>query len=146
MSNVKCQLSIVTFVVLLSLDFGLKRIGVAVGSTDSGVAFPREVILNDHRVFENIGDIIAKDHVEKILVGNPLKRDGAPGDIVAKLRQFVQQLKARWKLPIELVDERYTSKIADRKLAAAGISQKAGKQFQDSIAAQVVLQEYLEML
>lgn len=129
---------------ILALDFGLKRIGVAVGSTDTGMAFPRDPIANDEHTFDHIGATVPNDRIGKILVGNPLKRDGAPGDIDEALRQFRAELKIRFGIPVELVDERYTSKIASQMLARSGITAKAGKKLQDSIAAQVILEGYLQ--
>lgn len=129
---------------ILSLDFGLKRIGVAVGFTDTRMAFPRDPVVNDAQSFDRIGAIVTNDSIDTIIVGNPIKRDGTPGDIDEALRQFVAVLRTRFELPVEMFDERYTSKIASQKLRSAGISAKTGKKLQDSIAAQVMLQEWLQ--
>lgn len=129
---------------ILCIDFGLKRIGMAVGSTESGIAFPREVLLNDEKLFENLSKTITEDSIHEILVGMPLKRDMTPGDIDDKLQKFVAQLKSRFALPVELIDERYTSKIAEAKLHEIGMNAKDQKSVSDSTAAQVILQEWLD--
>lgn len=129
---------------ILALDFGLKRIGVAFGDTTTGMVFPREAIMNDDQCFQAIGAILKASNIKKILVGEPKRRDGAAGDIVEELRQFVDAIRSRFHIPIELVDERYTSKIATQKLQHAGFSVKAGRQLHDSVAAQVILQDWIE--
>ncbi len=128
---------------LLSLDFGLKRIGVAVGDTNSGIAFPREAIANDDKTLGSLKKLVETEKIEKILLGFPHKLDGSAGDIVDKLRQFSQRLEKVTNAPIEFIDERFTSKIASAKLHSAGIKTKQHKHLQDSVAAAVILEEYL---
>jgi len=129
---------------ILCIDFGLKRIGVAVGSTDSGLAFARDVLSNDRHLIEHLDALIKLEVVEKILVGLPLKRDRSAGDIDQELQKFALQLKKRFSLPIEMVDERYTSKIAAKKLHAIQMKAKKQKKTLDSVAAQLMLQDWLE--
>lgn len=128
---------------VLCLDFGLKRIGVAVGSTESGIAFPRDILRNDASIFKTLKFLIEQEKIKKIIVGMPLKRDGAAGDIEESLEAFVNSLK-EFQLPVDQVDERYTSKIAQRLLSDFGMKVKDQKQISDSIAAQVMLQEWFE--
>jgi putative Holliday junction resolvase len=128
---------------VLALDFGLKRIGVAVGSTLSGIAFPRDVLMNDSNVFVNLSRILSDERIETILVGSPLKRDGAAGDIDVQLQQFLASLR-EMRIPVEIVDERYTSKMAQEKLHRIGVKVKDQKDVSDSIAAQVLLQDWLD--
>ena len=130
---------------LLCLDFGLKRIGVAVGSTESGIAFARDILSNDGQLFEKLRDCLEAENIEKILVGMPYKRDGSEGDIQDSLQHFIDELKQRFGLPVELIDERYTSKIAAGKLHEVGMKASDQKGILDSVAAQVMLQEWLEV-
>lgn len=130
---------------ILCLDFGLKRIGVAIGSTEATIAFPRDTLINDNFVLENLKLIIETENIEKILVGMPYKRDMSVGDIDPELQCFVELLKERFNLPVEMVDERYTSKIAESKLHDVGMKAKDQKSILDSTAAQVMLQEWLDL-
>lgn len=129
---------------VLCLDFGLKRIGVAVGSTESGIAFPRDVLFNDEKLLPKLERLLQEKKIEKVIIGKPLKRDGTVGDIDESLQVFLESLKL-FQVPLELVDERYTSKIAQAKLHRVGMKVKDQKSISDSTAAQVMLQEWLEM-
>lgn len=129
---------------ILCLDFGLKRIGVAVGSTQMGIAFPRDVVNNDSVGLEELGTLMRAEIIDHVLVGRPLKRDNAVGDIEERLQGFVHWLKNEFGLPVEFIDERYTSKIAQAKLHEIGMKVKEQKQISDSTAAQVMLQEWLD--
>lgn len=129
---------------VLCIDFGLRRVGLAVGSPESGVAFTRDVLLNEDGLFVKLKSFIDAEGIEKILVGMPYKRDGSDGDIQAFLQDFVEELKRRFSLPVELIDERYTSKIAAEKLHMVGMKARDQKGILDSVAAQVMLQEWLE--
>ncbi len=128
---------------IIAIDFGLRRIGIAVGSSDSGIAFPRDLLLNDAHVFDHLKSTLVQEKIEHILVGMPKKHDQSDGDIVEELRRFSTRLSRESGLPVEFIDERFTSKIANEKLQSAGIKTKQQKNLQDSVAAAVMLQEYL---
>ena len=129
---------------ILALDFGLSRVGVAVGSTDSGIAFARKVLKNDQHLFDNLEDMVNEDFIDHIVVGMPYMRDGKHGDIYDKLMDFVEELKERFKLEVELHDERYSSKIAEHRQKQVAHSRSARRDFADDLAAQVILQDWLE--
>ena len=129
---------------ILCIDFGLKRIGLAVGSTESGIAFARDILENDAQLFGHLQELIDRERIQKILVGMPYKKDGSAGDIQDELQHFIEQLKQRFTFPVELIDERYTSKIAAGKLHEIGMKASDQKEILDSVAAQVMLQEWLE--
>lgn len=129
---------------VLAIDFGLKRIGVAVGSPDTGLAFTREVLLNDERLFKHLERLIQEDHIELVLIGMPYKRDTEPGDITQELERFAQELQKRFSLPMEYFDERYTTKMAQEKLNDLQLKKSQRQEPIDSLAAQILLQEWLE--
>jgi len=129
---------------LLALDFGLKRIGVALGDTDSGIAFPREVLLQSDSLIDEILQMVDQESVSVILIGNPLKRDGQPGDIDEALQAFAQQLQQQFSGEIIFVDERFTSKMATQRLHDIDLSEKQQRGMKDSLAAQIMLQEWLD--
>ena len=129
---------------VLAIDFGLKRIGIAVGSTESGIAFSREVLRNDENLFDRIAGITDLEDVKRIIVGMPFKRDGSVGDIDQELQEFILALEHKTSIPVELADERYTSKIAQSKLRELGVKEKAMKTKIDAMSAQVILQDWLD--
>lgn len=129
---------------ILALDFGLKRIGVALGDTDSGIAFPREVLTQSESVTDEILDLAEQESVSLLLLGNPLRRDGSPGGVDAELQAFAEKLRSRFTGEIVFVDERFTSKIATQRLHDIDMSEKHQRGLKDSLAAQIMLQEWLD--
>lgn len=129
---------------VLALDFGLKRIGVALGSTHSGIAFSRDLIPHDDQALRKVFDLIESESVKTLLIGNPLKRDGEAGDIDEDLQHFVSQLRKGTDADIHLVDERYTSKIASQKLHHIDVPERQQRELKDSLAAQIILQQWLD--
>ncbi|MDP2691548.1 MAG: Holliday junction resolvase RuvX [bacterium] len=129
---------------VLALDFGLKRIGTAVGSTESGIAFARAVLKNTDFLYEDVGKIILHDQIEQILLGMPYRQRGEVGTIHDELMDFYDELMDRFDLPIEMIDERYTSKMAIQKLHDMGMKAREQRGHVDSLAAQHFLQEWLD--
>lgn len=128
---------------VLAIDFGLKRIGLAVGSSEAGIAFPRDVLLNDDQCWVGLKELVDRESIQLALVGMPLKRDGAPGDIDDELQHFLGKLRDLVE-DVQVVDERYTSKMAQSKLREIGMKSKDQRDVLDSTAAQILLQEWLD--
>ena len=132
---------------ILSFDFGLRRIGVAVGQDVTGSASPLGVVANrdaavDH---DRIAALIEEWHPTVLVVGMPAHADGSPSDMQAHVRAFIAELE-RYDLPIETVDERYTSIEAERVLKearAAGTRGRISKDMIDSAAAVFIAERYL---
>ena len=129
---------------LLGIDFGLSRIGIAVGTTESGIAFPRQILQRQGHFMEIIATLVKDEAIDAIVVGMPLKRDGSRGDIFAELDDFVDELRELTGKEVILYDERYTSKLAEHRLSKGGMKLKDQKDIADSIAAQIILQEWLD--
>jgi putative Holliday junction resolvase len=126
----------VTIETILCFDFGVKRIGVAMGNTLIRQAAPLAVIsaqANDVR-FAEIAALIEKWGPTRFVVGLPSHPDGTPHDMTARCRKFANQLHGRFNLPVELVDERYSSAV---------IQAKRGEIIDDKAAA-IILQQYFE--
>ncbi len=131
---------------LLAFDFGVERIGVAVAETLLGQARALTMIAapdNDTR-FARIGKLIEEWQAQRLVVGLPLAVDGSEHEMSARCRRFAHQLEGRFGLPVELVDERYTSTEAETRLADRGLSWQAQKCEVDALAAQIILQDYLD--
>ena len=132
---------------ILCFDFGLRRIGVAVGQAITGSASPLGVVANrgsgvDHA---RIQALIDEWQPATLVVGLPMHANGSPSDIQPKVEAFIAEL-ARYGLPIDTVDERYTSVEAERVLKearAAGTRGRITKESIDSAAAVFIAERYL---
>lgn len=132
---------------VLAFDFGLRRIGVAVGQDVTGSASPLGVVANredgvDHPA---IAELIREWQPAALVVGNPLRTDGSPGDMEKPVARFVGELE-QYGLPVESVDERYTSREAENALVEARKSGSRGrisKEMIDAAAAVIIAERYL---
>jgi len=132
---------------ILAFDYGLRRIGVAVGQDVTGSASPIGVVSNretgvDH---EKIAALIKEWRPTNLVVGMPTHADGSPSDMQHHVEAFIVDLEAHG-LPVEAVDERYTSVEAERVLKdarAAGTRGRISKEMIDSAAAVFIAERYL---
>ena len=131
---------------VLGFDFGLKRIGVAVGDRMIGVAHPLETIHGEsnEQKFGAIAALIQEWQPGLLVVGLPFHLDGTEHDMTLRCRKFSRQLEGRFSLPVALVDERLTSETASQDLRAMGIGGRRQKVMLDQVAAQQILQSYLD--
>ncbi len=130
---------------IIGLDHGARRIGVAVGDTETGMAFARSALQrrNQQRDLVVIGDLCAAEGAEVVVVGLPLNMDGTEGDQAAAARSFGEQLRAAG-LRVEYEDERLSSWEARQRLGESGRRPRRGSGELDSTAARVILQQYLD--
>lgn len=119
---------------VLAFDFGLKRIGVAVGNTLLRQAQPLTVItsLTNDAKFADIAALIAEWQPARCVVGLPSHPDGAEHEMTVRCRRFANQLNGRFGVATALVDERYSSAV---------LSQRRGEVI-DAKAAAIILQQY----
>lgn len=129
---------------ILAIDFGIKRMGFAVGSLILKVATPMEHLerkdLNSDFLY--IKSLIDDHDIGKILIGLPLNMDGSKGAIVKEVENFYRFLKKRVPLQIELIDERLTSFEAEEILKENIKDFKKRKGKIDSMSAMVILNQY----
>ncbi|WP_180977300.1 Holliday junction resolvase RuvX [Janthinobacterium sp. ROICE36] len=121
---------------ILAFDFGLKRIGVAIGNSMICQAKPLSVITataNEPK-FAAIDSLIKEWGASRIVVGLPSHPDGTEHDMSARCRRFANQVHGRFNLPVELVDERYSSAV---------IAARRGEVIDDRAAA-IILQQYFD--
>ncbi len=131
---------------VLAFDFGLKRIGVAIGETLLGRANALTTIeaeTNEAR-FAAIARLIQEWQPALLVIGLPLSLDGAEHEMTARCRRFANQLHGRFGLPVALTDERLTSAAAENELREAGFNWRARKGRVDALAAQYILQDYFD--
>ncbi|HKT13636.1 MAG TPA: Holliday junction resolvase RuvX [Terriglobia bacterium] len=131
---------------ILSIDFGLRRMGLAVsdalGLTAQGLpTLQRRSIRKD---IESIRAVVHEYTVEKIVVGNPIGHTGKATSMSRHVEDFAKKLRGRVDCPVELWDERLTSVEANRMLKTAGLSISKRQQAVDRVSAVLLLQNYLD--
>jgi len=132
---------------ILAFDYGLRRIGVAVGQDVTGSASPLGVVANredgvDHQA---IAVLIKEWRPSGIVVGMPSHADGSPSDLQESVEAFIEELR-HYGLDVDTVDERYTSVEAEHALKEARAAGKRGrisKEMIDSAAAVIIAERYL---
>jgi len=122
--------------IVFGFDFGVKRIGVAMGNTLTGQAQPLTVVqaIDNATRFSIIGKLIEQWRPARLVVGEPRHPDGAAHEMTLRARRFANQLGGRFNLPVELVDERYSSAV---------IPSRRGE-IVDAKAAAIILQQYFD--
>ena len=133
---------------ILAFDFGLKRVGVAVGEPALGTAHPLPgIAASGDALFAALAELLAEWRPAQLLVGHPLAEDGSAHALTRRAERFARQLEGRFRLPVKLVDERYSSAEAEaRARSVLGARQAARASLArrlDSHAAQVILEQYL---
>jgi len=132
---------------ILAFDFGLRRIGIAVGQSVTGSASPLGTIANSESGVDRdaIAALIREWRPTLLVVGMPMHADGSPSDLQKPVEAFIEELRS-FGLPVESVDERYTSVEAERVLKEARASGSRGrisKEEIDSAAAVFIAERYL---
>ena len=131
---------------VLAVDYGRRRIGLAVGDPLTRVATPLGLVAaGSLRVaIDEILKRVGEFEVERIVVGYPLNMDGSRGAACAEVDRFVRSLRRRIHLPVSLVDEKLTSFAAEEMGKEIQNDFHKRKGFLDSLAAQLILQDYFE--
>jgi putative Holliday junction resolvase len=131
---------------IMAIDYGSRRIGLAVtdelGMTAQGL--PTLHRTNKRNDFDHLRRSIKQYGVGEIVVGLPLRMSGDTGIQSDKVEAFAEELRARFKLPVHLFDERLTSVEANRVLDQAEIGDRRRKEVVDQLAAVLILQAYME--
>ena len=133
---------------ILGLDYGSRRIGVAIcdelGMTAKGVV--TLVRKNREADIETIAELIRRHDVERIVIGYPLRLDGSEGIQCEKINRFIRRLEMRFTFPIIRWDETLSTKEAEELLRERGIRREKWRGVVDRIAASVILQGYLDAI
>lgn len=133
---------------IMALDYGSKTVGVALSDELFITAAPHCIIRRERenklrKTLSRIEDIIIEYNVGKILLGLPVNMDDSIGDRAEKTREFAELLRNRTDLPIIFWDERLTTVEAIDIMDEAGIKRENRKDYVDSIAASIILRDYL---
>jgi len=132
----------------LGVDYGTKRIGLALSDENGTLAFPNGIFSNDLNLFKEIGIILKKENIAEIVVGESVDFKGKPNILSKKIEIFISELEARFKIPIRRQKEFLTSieargKEGKEKNNARKTKKEIGKKVDDSAAA-LILQRYLD--
>jgi putative holliday junction resolvase len=137
----------------LGIDFGTKRVGIAISDENNTLAFPKEIILNDINLFNNLGEIIKKESITDIVVGESVDFSGKLNALSARIDVFILEIEEKFKIPIHKQKEFLTTVEARKSgqtKADFNPSQSHSKVKQiksgrmDASAAALILQRYLD--
>lgn len=129
---------------ILALDVGQKRIGVATCDRLEIAATPHSVVKAGRTAVDEVVKIINNEEVEAVVIGLPVSFDGKERESCERARFFKNELEKKISLPIEFVDEKFTSKIAETSLIEAGMRRENRKNVIDAVAASIILRGYLD--
>jgi putative pre-16S rRNA nuclease len=128
----------------IGIDYGAKRFGIALSDASGMIARPLEVADGKEKALQALARLIADEDVGRIVVGLPRNMDGSLGPKATEVLRFVEELKGRFPIPVETWDERLTSQEAERYLRESGLARSRWKGKVDRVAAQILLQSWLD--
>jgi len=130
---------------IVALDFGLKKVGVAISDATQSIALPLMTLEGGiDKVSQGLDS--RKNEIEVIVIGLPLLMNGQKGDMALLVEKFAHELGQKLDLPIVLLDERLSSKHAATSLRETGLNRKKREEREDQVAALHLLQCYLARL
>jgi putative Holliday junction resolvase len=133
---------------ILGLDYGTRRIGVAICDelwmTAQGVATIARK--NSDADLDTIAELVRRHGVERIIVGYPLRLDGSEGIQCEKIDRFIRRLEMRFSLPVLRRDEGFSTKEAEELLRERGVRWEKRRKVVDRVAASIILQGYLDAI
>ncbi len=130
---------------ILSLDYGIKRTGIAVTDEMQIIASGLTTVASNELILF-LKDYFTKEKVEKVIIGEPKQMNGMPSESAPIIEKFIKQfIKEFPEMPLDRVDERFTSKMAFQTMIDSGLKkkQRQNKALVDEIAATIMLQDYM---
>lgn len=133
---------------ILGLDYGTKRIGLAVSDPSAELALPvRSVEIDgEEQALQVVAEEVADRGADSVVIGLPLNMDGSKGPMAEKVEAFARRLSERTGVPVVPHDERLTTWSVEQTLIEADVSRRKRKGVRDKLAAQAILQSYLDGL
>lgn len=131
---------------ILGIDPGVRRIGVAVSDAGGAVAFPLAVLerTGDDSYIDELAELARMRNADELVVGLPTHLDGHEGPEAVEAIRIAGLLRKKLGLPVHMLDERYTTRIAQDALRASQVSSKKQRPVVDKVAAAVLLQSWLD--
>ncbi len=130
---------------ILGIDYGQKRIGIAISDPLRLIAYPLETV-ESKRIEDSIRRILEEYSIEYVIIGYPLRTDGKLGEREEEVKSFAEKIKEKFNINIKLWDERYTTMEAERIIRDMGKKPSRNKEKVDRVAASLILQSYLDYL
>ena len=131
---------------IVGIDFGEKRIGVAVSDSEKRIAFPLDVINRENNSFgiKKLKSLLSDRDFESFVVGVPFRENGQFIDAGHEVFSYIKSLKEHFQVPVFPWDERYSTMIAEQAMISANVKREGRRGVIDKLAAQVILQSYLD--
>ena len=131
---------------VLSIDYGKKRVGLAVTDPLKIIATRLTTVATDD-IWTYLADYFAREEVDLVLVGYPMQLNNEPSEAIRYINPFLKKFRQIYKdMPLQQMDERFTSKMAFQTMIDAGVKKKdrQNKETIDGVSATIILQSYLE--
>ena len=131
---------------ILSIDFGRKRVGLAVSDPHQIIA-NKLATITTHSIWDFLHTYFQNEKVDEVVVGYPLQMNNTASEAVIYINPFIKKFKEKYPdIPLEIIDERFTSKMAFQTMIDGGIHKEGrkNKAMVDAISATIILQSYLE--
>jgi putative holliday junction resolvase len=131
---------------ILGVDYGEKRIGLAVSIPFENMAVPLKVIevISKKKAIQDIAQTVMDESVDMIVVGLPVNMNGSSGEMVDRVMDFVAKVAEATGKKVETWDERLTTVMAEKSMLDGDLSRSKRKKIRDKISAQILLQDYIE--
>lgn len=131
---------------ILGIDPGSRRVGVAVSDAGGSIAFPLTVLerKDDDSYLDELAELARLREADEIVVGLPTRLDGTEGPEAIEAVRIAGILRNKLGLPVHMLDERFTTRIAQGSLRANNVSSRKQKPMVDKVAATLLLQSYLD--
>lgn len=129
---------------ILGVDFGHTRIGLAISDELRLLAHPLETVRASKEAVKRIAEIVRERKIDKVVIGIPKQMSGEIGAAAREALEFADKLRAQVQCAVETWDERLTTVAANRAMTAAGKTTRQTRKFVDQVAAQMILQGYLD--
>jgi len=131
----------------LAIDYGLKRVGLALCDPSETIVSPLQQLPSDanhpQRLIQQLQQIIVENQIEEIVLGLPLNMDDSESEQTRITRKFAAKLSEALGLQVHLQDERLSSSVAQERLTQAGLSRRKQKDKKDMLAACTILEDFL---
>jgi putative Holliday junction resolvase len=131
---------------ILAIDYGKKRVGLAVSDPMKIIATRLTTVSTDE-IWNFLEDYLVREEVDLVLVGYPRRLNNEPSEAIHYINPFLKKFQSKFnKLPIKLMDERFSSKLAFQAMIDAGVkrNQRRNKAVIDGVSATIILQSHLE--
>lgn len=129
---------------ILGIDYGQKRIGMAMSDPLKITSQPMPFLPNDKNMWANLKKFIEENEISEIVIGLPITMKGTDSEMTVEVEKFSKELESIVSMPIILQDERLSTMESEKFLIAANVSRDKRKLVRDSMAACIILQDYLE--